>query len=139
MFLMPVQGYHRYIGADASMRVKAAALFPVVNASGAEMTRAETVTMLNDMCIMAPGSLIDRAIQWELVNSRTVTAAFTNAGHTVRADLTFNDAGELTNFVSNARHQTFDHGATRQMRWSTPMGAYRSFGAFRLPGTGEGR
>jgi hypothetical protein len=91
------------------------------------------------MCIMAPGSLIDRAIQWELVNSRTVTAAFTNAGHTVRADLTFNDAGELTNFVSNARHQTFDHGATRQMRWSTPMGAYRSFGAFRLPGTGEGR
>jgi hypothetical protein len=140
MFLMPVQGYHRSIGADASMRVEAAALFPVVNASGPEMTSAETVTMLNDMCIMAPGSLIERAIQWEPVNSRMVTAAFTNAGHTVRADLTFNDAGELTNFVSNDRYQTSDEGATaRRMPWSTPMGAYRSFGTFRLPGTGEGR
>jgi hypothetical protein len=140
MFLMPVQGYHRYIGTEASMRVKAAALFPVVHASGREMTRAETVTMLNDMCIMAPGALINRAIHWEPVDSQVVTAAFTNAGHTVRADLTFNDAGDLSNVMSNDRYQTSDDGATvRPMPWSTPVGAYRSFGAFRLPATGEGR
>jgi hypothetical protein len=140
MFLMPVQGYHRYIDADATMRVKAAALFPVVNASGPEMTGAETVTMLNDMCIMAPASLIDRAIHWEAVDARVVTASFTNARHTVRADLIFNDAGELTNFVSHDRYQTSDDGATvRRMPWSTPVSAYRKFGAFWLPVIAEGR
>jgi hypothetical protein len=37
MLAVPVQGYHRYVGADASMRVKAAGLVPVVNAEGAEI------------------------------------------------------------------------------------------------------
>ena len=49
MFAIPVQGYHRYAGSSASMRVKAAALVPVVNASGSEMTQSETVTLFNDI------------------------------------------------------------------------------------------
>ena len=34
MFTIPVQGYHRYVGSSASMRVKAAALVPVVDGDG---------------------------------------------------------------------------------------------------------
>ena len=40
MLAIPAQGYHRYVGSSASMRVKAAALVPVVTAAGSEMTRA---------------------------------------------------------------------------------------------------
>jgi hypothetical protein len=140
MFAIPIQGYHRYIGSSASMRVKAAACIPVVTASGPEMTKAETVTMFNDMCIMAPATLIDPAIQWEHVDDLTARAAFTNAGYTIRSQLVFNDAGELTNFVSNDRHQASAEGTgTIPVPWSTPIGAYRPFGRVRLPSAGEGR
>jgi hypothetical protein len=139
MFMLPVQGYHRYVGPSATMRVKAAALMPVVDMSGPEMNQGETVTMFNDMCIMAP-ALIHPAIRWVPVDAHTVKASFTNAGITVRAELSFNDAGELTNFWSDDRYQASPDGqSTKLVRWSTPVGGYRSFGPFRLPSGGEGK
>jgi hypothetical protein len=141
MFAVPVQGYHRYVAVSgASMTVKAAALVPVVHASGPEMSRSETVTLFNDMCVMAPATLIGRSIEWEPVDARTARAAFTNAGHTIRAELTFNEAGELTNFSSDDRSQISPDGKSmRRVRWSTPLGGYRSFGPVRLASRGEGR
>jgi hypothetical protein len=137
---IPVQGYHRYIATAASMRVKAAALVPIVSATGEEMSRSETVTLFNDMCIMAPATLIDPAIEWEAVDARTVKGRFTNAGRTIQAVLFFNDAGELTDFVSDDRYQASSDGKTmHQRRWSTPIGGYREYGAVRLPSSGEGR
>jgi hypothetical protein len=62
MFAIPVHGYHRYVSASASMRVKAAALMTVAAADGPEMTHGETVTLFNDMCVMAPATLNDTAI-----------------------------------------------------------------------------
>jgi hypothetical protein len=140
MFMIPVQGYHRYVGPSATMVVKAAALVRVAEASGDEMTQAETVTLFNDMCVMAPATLIDPAIAWEEVDARTARAVFTNAGHTIRAELSFNDAGELVNFWSDDRYQTSPDGTgNTRVRWSTPIGGYRSFGSVRLASEGEGR
>jgi Family of unknown function (DUF6544) len=139
MFMIPVQGYHRYVGPSAIMGVKAAALVPVVDAAGPEMDRGETVTMLNDMCVMAPATLIEPAIQWQAVDERTAKASFTNGSHTIRAELAFNEAGELTNFWSDDRYQTSTDGkSARKVRWSTPLGPYRSFGSVRLTSGGEG-
>ena len=140
MFTIPVQGYHRYVGPSATMTVKAAALVPVVQVSGPEMSQGETVTMFNDMCVMAPATLIDRAIAWAPVDDRTARASFTNAGHTIRAELSFNDAGELTNFWSDDRYQTSPDGkSVKKVRWSTPLTDYRSFGRVRLASRGEAR
>lgn len=140
MLGIPVKGFHRYLGPSATMRVKAAALVPVVDAYGSEMNQSETVTLFNDMCVMAPATLIDPAIAWEPVDAHTVKARFTNAGHTVRAELSFNEAGELTSFSSDDRYQTSPDGkAARKVRWSTPLGAYRAFGPVRLASGGEGR
>ena len=140
MFGIPFQGFHRYVGQSASMLVKVAGIAPVVNASGAEMTKAETVTLLNDMCIMAPATLIDSRITWEAIDDRRVRALFTNAGQSVRAELDFNDAGELTNFRSDDRHKSSSDGRSMiPARWSTPVGGYRLFGPFRLASHGEAR
>jgi hypothetical protein len=140
MLMIPVQGYHRYVGPSATMRVKAAALVSVVDVSGDEMDQGETVTMFNDMCVMAPATLIDPAIVWEPVDDRTARASFTNAGHTIRAELSFNDAGELTNFWSDDRYQTSPDGkSVKKVRWFTPLTAYRSFGPVRLASGGDGR
>lgn len=102
------------------------------------MTRSETVTLLNDMCLMAPATLIHPAITWEAVDARRARARFTNAGHTVQAVLSFDEAGHLTDFVSDDRYQTSADGRTmRPQRWSTPIAGYRTFGAVRLPSGGK--
>ena len=139
MFMLPVHGYHRYLGSSATMVVKAAGLVPVARAAGDVMTRAETVTLFNDMCVLAPGSLIERGIVWGPVNPHMVTARYTNSGHTIQAVLTFNDAGDLVNFSSDDRGELTPEGTARQVRWSTPLGSYRSFGPVRLASQGEGR
>ena len=104
------------------------------------MNEGETVTMFNDMCVLAPATLIDAAIQWEPIDDRSARATFTNAGHTIRAELSFNQAGELTNFWSEDRYQTSADGkTTTKLRWSTPLRAYRQFGPVRLASGGEAR
>lgn len=139
MFGIPAQGYHRYVGASASMLVKAAALVPVASGSGPEMTQSETVTLFNDMCLMAPVTLVDPSITWQPIDDRRVRARFTNAGHTIEAELMFNEAGELTNFVSGDRYALGPDGTMRLQWWSTPVSGYRQFGPFRLFSQGEGR
>jgi hypothetical protein len=137
MFMVPVQGYHRYAGSSATMKVKAAALVSVADVSGPEMNEGETVTMFNDMCVMAPATLINPAVQWEPIDDRSARATFTNAGHTIRAELSFNEAGELTHFCSGDRYQTSPDGRTMtKLRWSTPLRAYRQFGPVRLASGG---
>jgi hypothetical protein len=140
MWGLPVQGYHRYAESAATMRVKAAALVPVAVAAGPEMDQSETVTLFNDMCLFAPASLADPAIVWESAGGNTARAVFTNAGHTIRAELFFNDAGELIDFRSNDRYQASPDGKTfTKLPWSTPLRDYRQFGAVRLASKGEAR
>ena len=140
MSAIPFHGYHRYADSAATMRIKAAGLVTVADVSGREMTRGETVTMFNDMCVMAPASLIDPAIVWEPVDGHTVRAIFTTAGHSIRADLTFNDAGELADFRTEDRYQTSPDGTRmKQVPWSTPLGPYRKFGSVRLSSGGAAR
>lgn len=135
-----IQGYHRFVGTEATMEIRAALFVPIVRASGKEMDQSETVTLFNDMCIMAPATLIDPAIEWERVDPSTARATFRHAGHAIQATLIFNDAGELINFTSDDRFQLSRDGRSgRQMRWSTPIGGYRQFGPFRLASAGEGR
>jgi len=140
MMGIPVQGYHRYTESAATMRVKAAALVPVADAAGPEMDQSETVTLFNDMCLFAPASLVDQAIAWEGADRTTARAAFTNAGHTIRAELFFNNAGELIDFRSHDRYQASPDGKTfRKVTWSTPVRDYRRFGAVCLASKGEAR
>lgn len=140
MFMIPAQGYHRFVGPSATMRIRAAAIVPVVDVSGPEMDRSETVTLFNDMCVMAPATLIASSIEWEPIDATTVRARFTNAGRTIRADLVFNDGGELIDFRSDDRYLiSSDGAAARLARWSTPLAGYRSFGPAHLASAGEGR
>jgi hypothetical protein len=140
MFGLPFSGLHRFVGPSATMRVKLGGLVTIADASGGGMDQAETVTMFNDMCILAPATLVDPSIVWEAVDERTARAAFTNAGRTIRAELVFNEAGELTNFWSDDRRRRSSDGkATTAVRWSTPVTGYRAFGPFRLASRGAGQ
>jgi hypothetical protein len=139
MFGVPVEAFHRAIGGRATMQVTIAGAFPIEDARGAEMDRAETVTLFNDMCLLAPATLIDSRITWEPVDATTARARFTHGGQTIAAVLFFNQAGELVNFVSDDRSRSELKGVFTPRRFSTPVRDYRDFGPIRVMSFGEAR
>ncbi|MEO5823563.1 MAG: DUF6544 family protein [Vicinamibacteraceae bacterium] len=139
MFGVPVEAFHRSVGGRATMQVTIAGVVPVEDARGDEMNRAETVTLFNDMCLLAPGTLIDRRITWQPVDATTARARFTYGGQTIGATLFFNSTGELVNFVSDDRSRSDPEGTFTAHRFSTPVRDYRDFGAVRLMSFGEAR
>ncbi len=98
MFGIPVEAFHRLTDGHATMQVKVAGGVPIVDARGDEMDRAETVTLFNDMCILAPVTLVGPGITWEPVDTSTSRARFTHRGHTITATLFFDTDGRLVNF-----------------------------------------
>ncbi len=140
MFGVPVDVFHRLVDGHATMRVKIASAFPIVDARGDVMDRSETVTLFNDMCLLAPGTLIDKNIVWEPVDDRTVRARFAYGDHTIAATLLFDEDGLLRNFVSDDRSRASSDGKVfTRLRFSTPVGDYRDFGDARLAAFGEAR
>jgi hypothetical protein len=143
---LPLQGYHRFVADDASMTIKAAALLPVIDMRGAVMAQSETVTLFNDMCVMAPATLLDERVQWQGVQRDRragvdiVTGRFTHRGRSIAARLFIDADGHLIDFDSNDRAATSADGTSvRRLRWSTPLRAPRQFGDVRLMSYGEGR
>ena len=108
MYGTTVPGYHCYQNATATMQVKLIGLFNVVNVKGTEMNKAETVTVFNDMCLMAPASLIDKRIEWKTIDSLSAKAIFKNGVNKITAILYFNEQGQLVNFTSDDRYAIGD-------------------------------
>jgi hypothetical protein len=97
------------------------------------MNQGETVTVFNDMCCMAPATLIDKNIKWVEMDALTVKARFTNGNITIGATLFFNEKGELINFVSYDRFETADGKTYKNYPWSTPIKEYKIFNGVPTP------
>jgi hypothetical protein len=101
------------------------------------MNQGETVTLFNDMCLLAPATLLSSAIQWETIDPLTVKATFTNKGNTITALLYFNEKGELINFSSEDRYQSMDGVVYKKYKWSTPVKEYREYHGRRVAAYAE--
>ncbi|MDB5216955.1 MAG: hypothetical protein JWO86_4882 [Myxococcaceae bacterium] len=135
---IPFEALHVYTQGTATMRVRIASVLNVVDARGPEMNRSETVTLFNDMCLLAPGSLVDAKVAWRTLDDHTLSGTFTNAGNTVSAELSFDAEGDLVDFISRDRDQSADGVTYRNLPWSTPVRDYRDFGGgLRVAGHGE--
>ena len=121
MYGITLPGYHCYQNATATMQIKLLGLFSVVNVKGSEMTKAETVTVFNDMCLMAPATMIDKRIEWNQIDSLSAKATFTNGVNKISAVLYFNEQGQLINFISDDRYAVNE---MKQYRFSTPVKEY---------------
>jgi len=134
---IPFRAMHIYRNHQASFQVKVAGLFKVVDIKGEELTKAETVTLLNDMCIFAPGSLMDTRLTWEEIDSLSTKVTLTNGKYVVSAILYFNELGELINFISDDRYALQDDGTMKKFRWSTPVSAYKEIEGRKIPTVGK--
>ncbi len=130
---IPAKGIHLYRDRKAIMLIKILGLFTVVDAKGKEMDQGETVTLFNDMCFMAPASLIDPNIEWKETDNLTVDAKYSNGNISISATLYFNEDGELINFLSNDRFETSDGKTYINTPWITPVTGYTDINGYRLP------
>lgn len=137
MFGLPVAVLHHYDNIQASMRVRVASLFNVVNVHSEALAKTETVTLLNDLCFFAPSSFIDQHFTWLAMDERHSKVSFTNGPYKVSATLEFDDAGYLVNFVSEDRGALQRDGTLKLVPWSTPMREYREFEGRRIATKGE--
>jgi len=131
---LPTKGYHFFKDGKAKMDIKLLSMIPVVSESSELLKKAETVTVFNDMCIMAPASLISENIKWEEVNDTEVIAHFTNDGITISAKLFFDDEGALINFYSDDR---IDINGKKSYGFSTPLSRYKDVNGYMKPTYGE--
>jgi len=129
---LPATGLHLYQNETATFEVKLLNWFKVVDAKGAKMNQAETVTILNDMCFIAPATLIDKRISWEAINETTVKASFKNGSISISAMLYFDKKGKLINFISNDRFDT-DGKTYNSYPWATPVEDYQMLNGYFLP------
>jgi hypothetical protein len=134
---IPFQALHAFVGTDATMRVRVAQLVEVVNARGPEMNRSETVTFFNDLCILAPGALLDVPVRWEALDARSVRATYTQGSETISAVLTFDAQGDLAGFASEDRYMSADGKTHVKHPWSTPVRNFADFAGGRLARNGE--
>lgn len=130
---LPVTGLHAYTHDGARMQIRVAGVVNMVDESGETFTRAETVTMLNDLCIMAPGALLDARFTWQPQSDSSAIVTFTNGAYRVDATLIFDADGDLVDFASDDRHALPDDGN----RWTTPLRGHREVDGVRLPTEGD--
>lgn len=137
MKFMPVAGFHCFKNGKAFMDIRLFSFFKVEFQEGENMDNSETVTFFNDMCVIAPATLIDKNITWLEVENNKVKASFTNNGITISAWLYFNERGELVNFVSEDRYALTENGTSEKMKWSTPLRDYQFINGYRLASYAE--
>jgi len=131
---VPFDVFHRYVDTEATFRVRVAGLYPMVDKHGLGITNDETVTLMNDVLVMAPAAVLDLPFAYETTGERTLRATFRNAGFTVSAALTFDAAGDLVGFVSPDRAHDREGGAAL---WSTPISGYRDVEGIRVGALGD--
>lgn len=137
MLGLPVDGLHAYHEQKASMIIRAAGLMNVVEQSGEILDRAETVTVLNDLCLMAPGALADSRLRYEELDKLQCLVRFKNGTHEVTATLYFAEDGSLVNFTSDDRAALQDDGSFKSLLFSTPVKSYQELDGRKVLHLGE--
>ncbi len=130
---MAGQAFHRFVGEAATFRARLLFLFRVAQAAGPEMNRAETVTILNDLCMLAPRALVEPNLHWQPVDGTSARVVYTRGPESVSALLKFDATGMLVGFESDDRSRiAADGGTFTRFRWTTPLRGPRAY----APGVG---
>jgi len=121
-----------YAEGHGRMLVKAASLWLVADASGAQTDQA-AMRYLSEM-IWFPAAFLADNIAFEAVDDSSARVTLTDRGRTAAATLVFDEQGRLTNFVAKRYRAA---GGSDPETWSTPVTGYGEFEGLRLPTRGN--
>jgi hypothetical protein len=122
-----------YADGAGRMLVKVASLWPVVDASGAQLDQSGMMRYLSEM-IWFPAAFLADNIAFQAVDDSSARVTLTDQGQTATGTLVFDNQGRLTDFVAK-RYRTPD--ASGPETWSTPITGYGEFEGLRLPARGK--
>ena len=122
-----------YADGEGRLLVKVASLWPVVDASGAQMDQGEMMRYLSEM-VWFPAAFLADNVAFQAVDDSSAQVTLTDQGQTATGTLVFDNQGRLTDFVAK-RYRTAD--ASSPETWSTPITGYGEFEGLRLPARGK--
>ena len=135
---VPIDVLHAFTD-HATMQARVCSTVPIVDGAGPDLDRAETVTLFNDMCLLAPAALLDADVTWTEVEDRRVRGTFRRGEQEVTADLVFDYDHDLVDFESDDRPRSSPDGRTfTPTGWSTPVLEYGVAGPRRVVVRGDG-
>lgn len=134
---LPVAALHIYKDNHATFSVKALSTFSIIDEKEGNLNIAETVTFFNDMCLLAPASLIDKRIEWEHIDNLNAKASFRTNDISISAKLVFNETGQLISFCSDDRYYYAGENKMQKISWTTPVTNYKDFNGHRIASAGK--
>lgn len=132
--LLHIVGKDQYIEGRGNMLIKLLSLITVVDGSGKEIDQGTLLRYLSEIMLVPTAALSD-TIQWEGIDSNTAKATMSYKGVTASGVFTFNEKGEILNFVAQ-RYGDFD-GGYRMETWCAEIKEYKEFNGFKLPSKGD--
>ena len=66
---LPVSVLHQFADSTAPKRVTVLSLVPVIDAVGPGMNPGETVIVVDDLVVFAPGAIVDAPIRWTPIHA----------------------------------------------------------------------
>jgi hypothetical protein len=121
--VVPMVGADRYVLGRGRMQGKLLGLLTVADGSGPEFDLGELTTFLDDAVLFAPSMLLGLDTTWTELGERRFGVTLTDAGHTVHAEVTVDEAGRPIELSSTDRWADLGRRLVRA-RWSTPAGGW---------------
>lgn len=130
--VIPMTGHDTYLHGEGHMIGKLLGLVTVADGSGPEFDVGELSTYLNDALLLQPTMLLGADVTWQDLDDHTFEVALTDAGRTVRAQVTVDDRGAPRTCSTTDRYADLPGGRT-QARWETPVGRWEIVGGRPFP------
>jgi hypothetical protein len=115
---LPVSGWDRLVDGEGAMQWKLLGLFPVMTATGSDVTRSGIGRMQGE-CVWLPSVFCDRNVQWTASDHSHARATLTLLDETTELNFKVSQTGQLEQLCFQ--------------RWGNPEGAehhYVDFGGY---------
>jgi Family of unknown function (DUF6544) len=130
-----LSGYDRYDNGRGHMLIRMLSLFPVADVIGPEIDMSALIIFVNDM-VMWPTAFLSDFIHWEPLDGNSAHLIVSLYKRQFTAICSFNEIGEMINFVTEDRYRAVDKGHQRT-KWSTPFRQYHLVNGFQIPSEGD--
>ncbi len=132
--VLPVIGRDTYAGGHGRMLILAGGLVPVVDSRGDEIDQGSALRFLGEL-VWFPSAALAPYLRWEPLDARRAKVTMTDGGREVSAELTFDDAGHVTELTALRYFGGGDDA--RLERWVIPMRGWQRRDRFEIPTEGE--
>lgn len=120
----------RYTCGRGNMLIRATEVYPIADASGAEMDQGALLRYLAEM-IWFPSAFLNGNVAFAPINDGSASVTLTDQGRSVNGTMYIDEDGRLSKFVAE-RYQMID-GRYELHTWSASVTRYAEFEGLQLP------